>query len=179
MHRVISGLKWARALDERPASIPVGRARGAKRHGVKYERDFAKALPAATHGQWFEFWDANGRGFCQADFLLRVGEIIVVLECKYTWVPGAKFQISQLYAPVVQAAFGAKTVGIVVCKHLVPEAPKSVPGLEEAIRLAVSGRESVLHWLAGPPWTDLATSPIAGAQRAALASKVNAAMARP
>lgn len=166
-------------LDAKPASIPNSRPRGAKGQGLKYERDFAKALPSAMHGQWFEFWDANGRGWCQPDFLLRVGETIVVLECKYTWTPLGRGQIGQLYKPVVEAAFGARAVGVVVCKHLIPEAPKSVPGLEEAIRLAVAGKESVLHWLAGPPWTDLITSPIAAAPVGRLASGQAAYAARP
>lgn len=181
MHRVISGLKWARALDTRPAGIPVGRPRGAKRHGVKYERDFAKALPEAVHGQWFEFWDANGYGVCQPDLMLRVGDSIVILECKYTWVPGAYWQVEKLYKPVVEAAGGLRAYGVTVCKNLTPEAPKSTPSLEEAIRRAMLGRgESVLHWLAGPPWTDSPSRPLATPGARPLGSQLTAPIgARP
>lgn len=175
MHRVISGLKWARALETRPSSIPVGRPRGAKRHGVKYERDFARALDHdAWHGKWFEFWDANGRGWCQPDVLLRVGEMIVILECKYTYVPEARGQIVQLYKPVVEAAYGLRAVGVTVCKNLLPQMPNTrvVPGIEEAIRFALTrdSRESVLHWLAGPPYTESPRGHAGASARADLAS---------
>lgn len=161
-HRVVSGLKWAKALDGRPRGIPIGRARGAKRHGVKYERDFAKAVgPSAWHGKWFEFVDSNGHGHCQPDFLMRVGDSIVILECKYSYVAEARSQLTRLYKPVVEAAFGAKAVGITVCKNLTSQMPntKVTSDLGEAVRLALTrdSREIVLHWLAGPAFVARST----------------------
>lgn len=151
MHRVISGLKWARGLEARPSVIPVGRPRGAKRHGVKYERDFAKALgPVAWHGKWFEFMDVNGHGWCQPDFVLRVGDSLIVLEAKYTWVPEGHSQIDQLYKPVLEGAFGLRVSGIVVCKNLTKEAPMATDSLADAVQQALLGRRVVLHWIAGP-----------------------------
>lgn len=125
---------------------------------MKYERDLAKALPEAKHGTWFEYYDSNGHGFCQPDLFLRVGEELVILEVKYTWVPEAYAQIEKLYRPVLEAAFGLKTHGVVVCKNLTPLAPKSTPSLEEAIRLSLRDRGfPLLHWLAGSPWTERRT----------------------
>ncbi len=175
MHRVISGLKWAKELPGRPQGMPIGRPRGAKRQGVKYERDFASSLgPAAWHGKWFEFVDANGHGHCQPDFLLRVGDSIVILEAKYTYVKEARTQVGQLYKPVVEAAYGMRAVGVTVCKNLVPGMVNCrVTGdLAEAIRWALTGRggEVVFQWLAGPA---LAASPprhVDGREDFALAS---------
>lgn len=116
----MEGLLSARAC-ERPSSIPVGRPRGAKALGVRYERALARSLPGATHGQWWEFFDANGRGFCQTDFFLPVGEVIVVLESKYTWTPLGHSQLERLYLPVLRLALRREVLGIVVCKKLVPE----------------------------------------------------------
>lgn len=171
--RVISGLKWARRLDAKPDSIPTSRPRGAKRHGVKYERDFAKALPEAEHGVWFEFFDSNGHGHCQPDLFLRVGETIVVFECKYTWTEVGHWQVMRLYKPVLEATYGLTVVPVVVCKNLVPGAPKSTPSLESAIRAAIlsSGRQAtVLHWLAGPLWTGTKSTRASDDARRALAS---------
>ena len=173
MHRVISGLKWARPLAERPGSSPKSRPRGAKRQGVKYERDFAKALPEAEHGTWFEFYDANGHGHCQPDLFMRVGDNIVVFECKYTWTEVGHWQVMQLYKPVLEAAYGLKVVPVVVCKNLTPKAPKATASLEDAIRQAIvsGGRvATVLHWLAGPPWTGQLSGHASDSARAALSS---------
>lgn len=151
MHRVVRGLKWAKALDTRPAGIPVGRPRGAKRMGVKYERELAAAIPTAWHGKWFEFVDAGGVGVCQPDLLLRVGDVMVILEAKYTWVAEGHSQINWLYKPVVEAAFGMRAVGLVVCKNLTPNAPKAFDDLDSAIKAAIVNptKPIVLHWIAG------------------------------
>lgn len=174
-HRQISGLKWAREHAGRPEGIPVGRPRGAKRQGVKYERDLAKAIgSAAWHGKWFEFVDANGHGWCQPDFLMRVGENIVILEAKYTWVPEARGQVLQLYKPVVEATYGLRAVGVTVCKNLVSGmANCRVTGdLAEAIRWALTARgpEVVWQWLAGPAFGASAPSHVDAGAREALAS---------
>jgi len=145
-HRVVSGLISARAC-ERPSSIPVGRPRGAKALGVRYEKALARSLPGATHGQWWEFWDANGRGFCQTDLILEVGKVLVVLEVKYTWTPVGHSQLELLYLPVLRKATGREVIGLVVCKKLVPEVvdQATVCGtLAEAIEVSRSMR-SVLH----------------------------------
>lgn len=147
-HRVIEGLQWARRASEAPFGKPRARknARGA---GIRYERLLAKALPQAIHGRWYEFADANGRGFCQPDLLLDTSSGLVVLEVKLTWVEEAHSQIEQLYRPVLRLAEGASVAGIVVCKTLSP-GMRFIPvvaTLAEALPLALAGRLVVLHWL--------------------------------
>jgi len=153
-HRVVVGLKWARPCG-RPGCIPRSRPRGAKAQGVRYERALAKALPAARHGQWWEFEDRNGLGFCQTDLIWEADGRMVVLEVKYTWVWSGHTQLEQLYRPVVEAATGMGVSGIVVCKNLIPEIPRTVHVTGElgaALGLAKAGALCALHWLGlGPP----------------------------
>lgn len=150
MSRTVQGLKWAKAI-ERPKCIPVGRARGAKAQGLRYERSLAKALPCAKHGQWFEFEDRNGRGFCQVDLMLQLLSGILILEAKYTWTAEGHLQIEELYSPVVSAAWGMPVAGLVVCKKLLPGMPGvSVAGdLDTALHYIARGQRTVLHWLGG------------------------------
>src|SRR5260221_14254813 len=159
MHRIIRGLIWARACD-RPSSIPIGRPRGAKRRGLSYESALAGYLSFAKHGQWFEFQDLNGRGYCQVDLLCETPEqdwvstwprkrVVDVLEVKYSWVPEAHSQIDLLYRPVVERALGASILGIVVCKNvtgLVPEICVA-DSYWKAHEIAKAGRLVVWHWL--------------------------------
>jgi hypothetical protein len=148
MYRQITGLKRARALDERPQGIPVGRARGAKGNGIRYERAVAASLPEAIHGQWFEFVDANGPGWCQTDLLLAESGKTVIVEVKYTWTGEAWTQLERLYKPVVELAFGRPVVGIVCCRRLLPETltVNAVSGtLGEALTKAKAGVRSTWH----------------------------------
>ncbi len=151
-HRVIRGLRWARAC-QRPAGLPVGRPRGAKALGVRYERSLAKRLTELNHGQWFEFEDQNGPGVCQTDFILTSlnhPDCVFVLECKYSWVIQGHLQIEQLYRPVLEKALALPVHGIVVCKNLKPGIGdiRVASGIGEAQALAKHGRV-VWHWLGG------------------------------
>lgn len=122
--RIISELKWARKLDSRPVCIPIGRPRGAKLAGVRYENELASHLATFLHGVWWEFEDANGRGFCQTDLIRHTPRDTVLLECKYTWTSTAERQLLDLYVPVVSLALRipqSQIVPIVVCKKLVPQ----------------------------------------------------------
>jgi len=77
---------------------------------------------------------------------------LVVLEAKYTWTPSAHTQLEQLYRPVVEAAMGGKMAGVVVCKNLVPEMPRSIHvtgNLANALVLAASGVPCVVQWIGG------------------------------
>lgn len=151
MTRIVHGLKWAKALEKRPACIPQGRPRGAKAAGLRYERSLAKALPVAKHGQWFEFEDEHGRGYCQVDLMLQLLSGILILEAKYTWTAEGHLQLEQLYIPVVSAAWGLPTRGLVVCKKLVPEmSGVAVAGdLDTALKYIACGQRCALHWLGG------------------------------
>lgn len=149
-YRQISGLEEAQPCSW-PSCIPRPRARsGAKAQGLAYERALAKALPQALHGQWFEFRDQAGPGWCQPDLVLDLGTTLVVLEAKLRWVPEARGQVEWLYLPVVSRALGKPAVGLVVCKVLVPGIPQGtrVRGdLTSAIRDAAAGLPTVLHWI--------------------------------
>lgn len=120
--------------------------------GLQYERKLAKAIPGSTHGQWFEFWDDNGRGWCQPDLLFRTLDGIFILECKLTDVAGAQAQLDRLYRPVVAQAYDTRlgsVYGIVVTRHLTQNTnPRRVVAtLSAAVELALSGTTPILHWL--------------------------------
>lgn len=155
-HRQISGLISAKTLDIRPKSIPLSRPRGIKAKGIGYERELEKAIPVAKRGQWFEFKDSRGWGYCQPDFLLEGKNSIVVLEAKYTWTLDGHLQIEELYQPVVEKASGKNVLGIVVCKRLVTEMPRNLEifqNLLSAVESAKRGKRAVLHWIgAGQLW---------------------------
>lgn len=147
MTRYVRELLWARPCS-RPAAIPIGRPRGAKAQGLRYERALARELDG-KHGQWFEFEDANGRGWCQTDLLLGRGSMAVVLECKYTWTLEGHLALAKLYLPVVQMALQRPTCGLVVCKKLVPDVAlhgvQICSSLEEAL-MAAPRRCVAWHW---------------------------------
>ncbi len=133
----------------RPACIPRSRPRGKKAAGLRYERELARGLAGAKHGQWFEYLDAHGPGYCQPDILLETGLGIAVLESKYTWTPVGHRQIAQLYKPVVEAVYRKRVFGIVVCKVLTGATPPDwvCRDLATAIGRACDGSPTVLHWI--------------------------------
>lgn len=149
-HRVIRGLVWA-TKAERPPGFPLRRPRGAKALGLRYEAALARAVPGALHGQWWEFCDAAGKGFCQTDLVLEFEAFTLVLESKYTWTSVGHSQISQLYAPVLELALTKPVVGIVVCKVLTAGLPPDARVFGELGSALVAARRTaapvVLHWL--------------------------------
>lgn len=149
MKRKVQGLRWA-TLCDRPTCIPVSRPRGAKAAGLRYERMLAKAMPEALRGQWFEFEDQNGRGFCQTDLLLPItfGRV-AVLECKYTWTWEGLTELEQLYLPVVREALKKDVIGLMVCKKLTPNSGQVSGSLGEALQAAAGGKPAVWHWISG------------------------------
>jgi len=145
---VVKELEWAQKA-ERPPGMPIGRPRGAKAVGVRYEKALAKALPGMVHGQWWNFRDRNGNGYCQTDFVLDREDFALVLEAKYTWVLAGHTQLRDLYIPVVGRALAKPVFGIVVCRNLIPGMPDVVRVTDsqtEAARLASQREYVVLHW---------------------------------
>jgi hypothetical protein len=137
MKRRIEGLKWAMELAGRPSCVPVGRPRGQKAWGIRYERAVAAELPAGSHmGVWFEFEDLHGRGYCQVDGLVpaELG-CLGVLEIKYTWTQSAFAELRELYLPVVGFALGTRVRGIQVCKVLTPQAGTVTGDLRSALAM--------------------------------------------
>ncbi len=152
MHRVIEGLVWARKALEGPWPSAKRRPRGAKGQGVKYENALAKALPSAKHGQWFEFQDRNGKGWCQTDLLIELPDGVLVLESKYSWVPEGHTQLENLYRPVVERVWQKPMLGVQVCKNLAVGCRiETVMRLDDALAVAKQRRPVVLHWLGNVP----------------------------
>lgn len=133
--RQIYRLKTAVALSEKPACIPQGRPRGAKAAGIRFEKAVFEALsgpagglstprgdaPSCIRGQWFEFEDENGCGYCQPDIIYPfLPDFFAVIEVKYTLVPGAHQKLTNLYLPVVSKALKSATAGVVIVKNLDP-----------------------------------------------------------
>lgn len=148
MSREIRGLIWAKACN-RPSCIPKSRPKGKKAAGLRYERELAKVLKGGVHGQWFEFEDSNGHGWCQPDLFFEREGKIWVLEAKYTWTEAAYRQIEGLYVPVLSAALRKQVRGIQVCKVLRPESTRDLicRSLGEAIEGSAQSKRVCLHWL--------------------------------
>jgi len=153
--RIIQNLQWAKKLDRRPDCLPpVKHLRGSRRVGLKFEADLTRNLPGAIHGQWFQYCDSVGTGFCQPDILLfHLNGTIAVLECKLSQQDSA-FQQLQSYKMVVGRAFQRKVIGIQVTKNLRPYQcniiPKICNNLPDALKCAVSQEFVLLHWLGIP-----------------------------
>jgi hypothetical protein len=159
MSKSVIGLKWARLLEERPRNIPLVRARpGRLGDGVRYERSLAKGLGQFRHGQWWEYRDETGISCCQTDFVARMRDWTVLLECKLTWTEEAEEQLWGLYVPVVSRALqvdGGRVLPVVVCKNLAIGMGRPICGsLQEAL---VRGEDlpspfcSVWHHIGGMP----------------------------
>ena len=157
MTRQIRGLLWARTLRERPPCIPVGRPRGAKAAGVKFEATLAAGpLVAATRGVWIEFADANGHGYAQADFVGESAAGPFVAEAKLTWTTEAYVQLRGLYLPLLRAIYHRSVGAVIVCANLTKETPRAeVAGsLLEALARAAKGEIPVWHM----PQTSMASA---------------------
>ena len=142
--RQLKGLKLVKSAEN-----PWGKRRlsGVAAQGMAFERSVAKALPRALHGQWFYFEDDNGPGYCSPDFILVVGGVPWVLECKLTFTPEAYAQLNGLYLPLVSKVFDTTARGLVVVKGL-GRAPPKAPFLTLAGAMAQS-EIPLLLWPAG------------------------------
>lgn len=144
--RIVQGLRWARAVAEGP--FGPAKARGVKAFGLRYERALAAALPSAKHGQWFEFADANGKGFCQPDLLLAHAGQLFILEAKLKNAEEAHRQLEGLYKPVVEMALSQRPYGFAVVRSArgIPRWMEYWQILPQALEGAAAGRLGALHW---------------------------------
>lgn len=110
-------VRCAQLASEPPFIVKPTSATGAKARGMSYERKVQSWLLELFHDSylpspWFSF--INDRSpklrFCQPDGLLfdPWRGICTLVEVKLKHTPLAWWQMRQLYAPVVQAALGAK-----------------------------------------------------------------------
>lgn len=152
MTRVVMGLTSASACA-RPTCIPRSRPRGTKGLGLSYERTVAsavrRAFPTALHGQWFQYEDSHGRGYCQPDILLISTSVVWVLECKLSNVDEARAQIALLYAPILRYVYKRDVRGIVVARHLTRIGVQTdvFSGLRDAMKVNDFATFPVLHYL--------------------------------
>jgi len=125
---VISKLQWAKALDERPSFIPSPRLTGVKRAGVLYEKRVAEYMKAiygednVLHGQWYNYKDRRGEGYCQSDIVILPhgdNKEIIIMECKLKSRKIAQIQLRYLYRPIIQHLYPNNPIIMVqVCKFL-------------------------------------------------------------
>lgn len=149
-HRIIKGLEWTVPALKGPWGNKTPPRRGIKGQGHTYEGKLAKKLGVEwLHGQWFQFGDLSGPGWCQPDFLLIQPNFVVLLECKLSWTPIGHLQMSELYEPILIEHFKLPILKIQVCKNLTKQTPWNsiTPDLPNAIELAAKNQPSVWHWL--------------------------------
>ena len=124
---VIRGLRWVKALDDRPRFISSPRIRGVQRAGLIYENRIANYMKAlygdkVLHGQWYEFEDRRGLGWCQPDIIVlpdKDRKFILVLECKLKATKKAWVQLNYMYRPVLERIYPQTEIRLVqVVKNL-------------------------------------------------------------
>jgi len=141
---VILGLKKAQILSARPDFIPKSLGRGVKATGRQFENRVGKKLLSpltrtgkieVRHSVWFEFLDANGRGVCEADYLIICPDRVVVVEVKLTQTPRGLSQLGLLYLPLVRMIFpGVIVQGVMVCKKLYQDDGSLVSTWDEILK---------------------------------------------
>ena len=124
---IIRGLRWAKALDERPGFISSPRIKGIQRAGLIYENRIANYMKAlygdkVLHGQWYHFEDRRGLGWCQPDIIIlpnRNRKFLLVIECKLKATRKAWVQLNYLYRPILERLYPQIEVRLVqVVKNL-------------------------------------------------------------
>jgi hypothetical protein len=126
------------------------KATGAKAAGLRYEREVARALPLALHGQWFSYLDANGQGYCQPDLFFITDKEILVLEVKLKWTPSALSQLLDLYSPILSLVYSRPIRCAVITKILTPSSPPPFSSIAAALT-SPSHTIPLIHWLGTTP----------------------------
>ena len=153
-------MKSVRLLDKPPAFMSFSKATGARRRGVLYEWKVLEKLAEAVIGKpeltlikhpWFEFWDENGRHWCQPDALLLGLEQNLIYEVKYKHCAEAWFQLWRLYVPVLEkwaGSAGKKWQGIEVVKWHDPATnfPEKYSLAADILEIPRNGRTAVHIW---------------------------------
>lgn len=148
--RKVSNLLRASRVEQGPFKIKASNA-SAKR-GLQYEQRVFTALKAFVsedkffkieHNPWFSFTDANGHNYCAPDILLHYKHsTVVIVEVKLTWVKEAEPKLEQLYCPVISLALDRLVAPLVICRNLIPEAPRPSFTFSEAL----DNPHRLLHW---------------------------------
>jgi hypothetical protein len=152
--RIIEGaLRWATSCPK-PTFAPQAKPSPAKRKGIAFEARVAATLGIGRHGDWFNYADDKGLGYCQPDLWWKepaVGNAIariVVVEVKLTWTLAASRAILGLYAPVLSHIHQLPVHGIIICKNLTPLTPRGAifGDLREALAHTGPRTPTICHW---------------------------------
>ena len=108
----------------------------------------------AFHGQWYEFEDAGGRGYCQPDIVIPQDQFVVIVECKLSAQESAWLQARGLYKPVLEHVYRKPVHCIVATKFLRRERAGDI--VEESLRDAVTSAmvlniQPLWHWIGRGP----------------------------
>ncbi len=161
--RLIRGaLTLAERCDPLFAKARTSKSQPAAAYGIRYERKVHRALETLAksigakveRNPWFHFRDANGDGACSPDSILWLDPgFALIVEVKYTWVPGAGVKLRGLYSPVVNCALRPHILRtLVICKTLTPESPAPISGILDGTAFTASAAQApVYHWLGQGP----------------------------
>jgi len=144
--RTVEGLKTAR-YAESPWKKQK-RGRGKRAEGLRYQARVGTELARrgfdVVNGPWIEFYDKNGRGFAQPDFVvINDPDNWIIVESKLSQTPTAFEQLFYKYLPLLKFLHpNVEFVPIQVCKFL----RKGIDGLIiEDISQACP--RATWHWL--------------------------------
>jgi len=142
MHRIINDLQ--RVVRVAPRELPKCTTPQQKQ-GLSYEKKVKQLIkchiaPELKKGfldnPWFDYYDKFGAGTCVPDFICPISdECVIVGEVKLTYVPEAWHKLQDLYCPIVNAYTRRHCYPLIVCKNLIPGAPKAENTVTKALRL--------------------------------------------
>jgi hypothetical protein len=147
-------IRSAERCPSRFGAPKTSRLNPASANGIRYERRVGKSLVflAEVNGLVLESqpWFSYSRGptfptqFCAPDFILSPPDYswILIIEAKQTFYQAAFNTLDQIYLSVVAKTYERPVSGILLCKILVPGAPKPIDSLAQYKPLA----SSVCHW---------------------------------
>lgn len=119
--------------------------KGSKRKGLLYQERVVERLETMVEdtmvplaGPWFEFVDATGHRYAQADWIgidLSKG-FVCIAEVKLNRVPDAWWQLNRLYLPLVERLFpefdiGCLEIATTICNFQTPDAVELVTSLSQ------------------------------------------------
>ncbi len=103
----LAGNILARYADYVP-EFPERSQTSAQKSGLAFERNVIKRLQSLHEkvepGPWLYYKAGRLSGICQPDALVWLSEnLLCVVECKLSWVRGARDKLLRFYGPIVSA----------------------------------------------------------------------------
>ena len=117
----VRGLQGVRLIAEPTFAKTKGNVKGSKRRGLLYQKKVVEFLEDVVPqnwvpipGPWFEFVDATGHRYAQADWIAidPTTGFLCLTEIKLTRVPSAWWQLNRLYLPLLQRLFPEYKIGM-------------------------------------------------------------------